>query len=65
MSVEVGHKPTMSRPIHLGLTVALGLLLAVALYALVQWGLVHAVWQPDAQACLNARGVGACWGVIA
>jgi general L-amino acid transport system permease protein len=31
----------------------------------VRWALFDAVWMPDAQACLAARGQGACWGVIA
>jgi general L-amino acid transport system permease protein len=26
---------------------------------------LHAVWLPDLEACRQARGVGACWGVIA
>ena len=29
------------------------------------WGVWHAVWSPDLTACEAARGVGACWGVIA
>lgn len=42
--------------------------LAIALLLLwpaLNWALIHAVWQPDLQACRAARGVGACWGVIA
>jgi general L-amino acid transport system permease protein len=31
----------------------------------IGWGLVHAVWIADADQCQAARGVGACWGVIA
>ncbi|MEP7084292.1 MAG: ABC transporter permease subunit, partial [Betaproteobacteria bacterium] len=31
----------------------------------VQWGLIHAVWKPDNEACREAAGVGACWGMIA
>ena len=43
------------------------LLLALALYVLpgfAQWGLLQAVFAPDAQACQDARGSGACWGVV-
>lgn len=46
-------------------TLLLGALLGTALVALVQWGLLNAVWQPDAARCEAARGVGACWGVVA
>jgi general L-amino acid transport system permease protein len=31
----------------------------------IDWGVVHAVWRPDADACQAARGLGACWGVVA
>jgi general L-amino acid transport system permease protein len=40
-------------------------LLAWAGAAVIGWGLVHAVWRADADQCQAARGVGACWGVIA
>jgi general L-amino acid transport system permease protein len=40
-------------------------LLAWAGTALIGWGLVHAVWRADADQCQAARGVGACWGVVA
>ena len=38
----------------------------------IDWGLIHAVWSvperapglPDAKACLDAKGIGACWAVI-
>ena len=32
---------------------------------IVEWGLVQAVWKPDNDACREAAGIGACWGVIA
>ena len=43
------------------------LMLTFALFLLPQlinWGLVQAVFAPDANACQNARGSGACWGVV-
>ncbi|WP_310734605.1 amino acid ABC transporter permease [Azohydromonas caseinilytica] len=40
-------------------------LLAWALPRLLDWALWQAVWRPDAEACQAARGVGACWGVVA
>jgi len=49
------------------ITLLLVFLIARALYALVQWGLVNAIWSvPDGQtqACRAARGVGACWAVV-
>ena len=39
-------------------------LLAACLPSLLSWGLWHAVFEADAQACQAARGLGACWGVI-
>lgn len=42
-------------------------MLGLALYllpALWRWGLAGAVFAPDAQACQDARGSGACWGVV-
>jgi general L-amino acid transport system permease protein len=44
------------------------LLVGLALYVLPslgEWGLVQAVFAPDADRCQAARGTGACWGVIA
>ena len=40
------------------------LVLAWALWHLVDWALVHAVWVADPDRCQAARGTGACWGVI-
>ncbi len=42
-------------------------LVGLALYLLpgmLQWGLIHSVFAPDAAACQAARGNGACWGVV-
>jgi len=47
------------------LWVALPLLLAPVLWALVDWAVLSAVFQPNLQACQQAAGKGACWGVIA
>ncbi len=44
------------------------LLVALGVYALQQfgqWGVSRAVFTPDADACQAARGIGACWGVVA
>jgi general L-amino acid transport system permease protein len=43
-------------------------LIGLTLYLIpgvAQWGLLQAVFAPDAQACQAARGIGACWGVVA
>ena len=32
---------------------------------LLDFFVLKAVWQPDAEACQAARGIGACWGVVA
>src|SRR5437763_12353958 len=49
---------------------AIASLLLLALLAwlgalLWRWGIADAVFAPDADRCQAARGVGACWGVIA
>ena len=31
---------------------------------IVSWAMVHAVFAPDANVCQEARGIGACWGVV-
>ena len=46
-------------------TVLLGALLLWAVPPILDWTLFSAVWRPDLAACKAARGVGACWGVIA
>ena len=45
-------------------TLAILGLFAYIVPGFVEWGLVHAVWKPDNDACREAAGVGACWGVI-
>jgi general L-amino acid transport system permease protein len=48
-------------------TLVLAALLVKALVALVQWGILDAVWRVptgDSSACRAARGLGACWAVI-
>src|SRR3954471_12329328 len=54
-------------------TLALGYIILRALFGLFEWGVVNAVWSvpagangmPDTAACQNAKGIGACWAVIA
>ena len=46
-------------------TLLLASLLAWAATAVFGWGVLHAVWRPDANECQAMRGAGACWGVIA
>ncbi len=46
-------------------TLIIGAVLVWALPRLWQWVIAGAVFQPDPNACQAARGVGACWGVIA
>src|ERR1700757_1997232 len=48
-------------------TLVLAAVLVKALIALVQWGILDAIWRVpagDSSACRAARGVGACWAVI-
>lgn len=46
-------------------TLFIGALLVWLLPGLWRWLVAGAVFQPDADACQAARGVGACWGVVA
>ena len=47
--------------------VATVLMLAVALWwlpGLLQWAVTDAIWAAEADRCQEARGLGACWGVV-
>ncbi|MEO7151424.1 MAG: amino acid ABC transporter permease [Burkholderiaceae bacterium] len=46
-------------------TVVVACLLLWAAWRVIDWGLLRAVFAPDANACQAARGIGACWGVVA
>jgi general L-amino acid transport system permease protein len=46
-------------------TVVIGALILYWLPAILNWSLLRAVFEPNAEVCQHARGVGACWGVIA
>jgi general L-amino acid transport system permease protein len=46
-------------------TLLFAALLVWLLPPLLDWAVFHAVFAPQAEACQAARGVGACWGVIA
>jgi general L-amino acid transport system permease protein len=54
-------------------SLALGYIIVRVLFSLIEWGLVHAIWTvpygpsgiPDTASCQNAKGVGACWAVLA
>ena len=46
-------------------TAVIAVLAAYALPGIVRWAIVNAVFVSDANACQAARGIGACWGVIA
>lgn len=45
-------------------TLLFGALAAWLGWKLLDWGLLHAVFAADADACQLARGAGACWGVV-
>lgn len=47
------------------LWLALPLLLAPMLWTFADWALFSAVFEPNLQACEQAVGLGACWGVVA
>lgn len=45
-------------------TLVVAALLGWLAWIALSWGVLHAVWLPDADACQAARGRGACWGAI-
>ena len=45
------------------LSAVIGLVIAFLAWKFIDWAWLHAVWQPDANACRVAQG--ACWGFIA
>jgi general L-amino acid transport system permease protein len=46
-------------------TLGVGMLVALALWHLIDWAVISAVWRPDLTACRALDHSGACWGVIA
>jgi general L-amino acid transport system permease protein len=54
-------------------TLVLGYVIVRVVFSLFEWGFVHAVWTvpygptgiADTSVCQNAKGVGACWAVLA
>ena len=46
-------------------TLAVGIVGAFALWQIIEWGIVDAVWRPELAACRALDHAGACWGVIA
>jgi general L-amino acid transport system permease protein len=54
-------------------TLALGYVILRVLFSLFEWGVVNAIWTvpygptgiADTAVCQNAKGVGACWAVLA
>lgn len=46
------------------ITVLLGALFIYWAPALLNWTLLRAVFEPNADVCQSARGTGACWGVV-
>jgi len=53
-----------THPLDAFLSIGLALLALQFLMLALNWGVIHAVFQIDEAACQNARGEGACWGVI-
>lgn len=64
-----GSLPWLRRNLFSSIPNALASLLLVGLLTWLaasfwRWGIVNAVFVPDADQCQAARGIGACWGVI-
>src|SRR4051812_2994028 len=55
------------------ITLALGYIIVRVIFDLVMWGLVNAIWSvpynangvADTGSCQLAKGVGACWAIVA
>jgi general L-amino acid transport system permease protein len=54
-----------STPLNSLLTLLFVSLVGLFLYQLLGWGVLHAVFATNVEACNEARGLGACWGVVA
>jgi len=52
-------------PVSAITTVLLVLILLWSIPSLFKWSVFHAVFTADADQCQAARGIGACWGVVA
>ncbi len=57
-------KELFGGPVKAITTVVLAGLIGWALFHLVDWGVVHAVFKADANSCRASSHVGACWGVV-
>jgi general L-amino acid transport system permease protein len=60
----------LRRNLFAGWTSSIATVMILALFVylipgIVEWGLIHAVFKPDNDACREMSGSGACWGVIA
>ena len=53
-----------SSPANTLTTLVLLALLGTALFQALDWALLNAVFGSQLESCNNARGIGACWGVI-
>jgi general L-amino acid transport system permease protein len=53
-----------SSPANTLITLVLLALLGTALFQALDWALLNAVFGSQLESCNNARGIGACWGVI-
>jgi len=54
----------LQSPVTTLFTVLAVLAVLAMLPSLVDWAYTRAVFSPDHEACANARGIGACWGVV-
>jgi general L-amino acid transport system permease protein len=54
-----------TQPLNWLLWIVLPVLLLPTAWKLLDWAVLGAVFQPDLQACQQAVGEGACWGVVA
>ncbi len=57
-------KPLFGSPFNALCSIAFIWILIQILPPLISWGYTNAVFAADPQACQDARGVGACWGLI-
>jgi general L-amino acid transport system permease protein len=54
------------------ITLVLGYVIFRALFGVIEWAIVHAIWsvpyaadgKPDTTVCQNAKGFGACWAIL-
>lgn len=64
-TIRASFAAARARPLNALLSIIVAGLILWTAWALLRWGIVHAVWGADASTCAGLADRGACWPVIA